>query len=330
MTSVAVIPGDGIGKEVIPPALRVMEALVPDLEIVMVEAGLEKWKKTGAAITAWDLEVIKSCRCVLLGAVTTPPDPDYKSVVLTIRKELDLYANIRPFKSWKKSGEFDFVIVRENTEGLYSGLEETREDQATTTRLITRKGCRRIAEAACKIASQRISEGKGGKITIVHKANVLKSDRFFRSHCQQVIQENRLEYNEMLVDSTAYNMVLQPQRFQVILTSNLFGDILSDLAAALTGGLGLSPSANLGDHHALFEPVHGSAPDIAGQNRANPIAAILSVKMMLDWMKETKKAEKIQKAVENTLNKGIRTPDLQGKNTTEEVANQILKELENL
>ncbi|MFA4936213.1 MAG: isocitrate/isopropylmalate family dehydrogenase, partial [Candidatus Methanoperedens sp.] len=192
----AVIPGDGIGREVIPAALVVLDAFGMDIEKVPLDIGYGKWEKTGSALTDEDMAIIKECDCVLFGAITTPPDPNYKSVLMRLRKELDLYANIRPFVPLEKvtlpcGKKFDFVIVRENTEGMYSGVEELHENAAYTTRIITRKGSERIAESACRIANERKK-----RLTIVHKANVLKSDSFFRDVCISVIKRRGISYNE--------------------------------------------------------------------------------------------------------------------------------------
>ena len=322
---IAIVPGDGIGQEVMPAALSVLDAFGLDIEKVPFEIGFGKWEKTGNAIIDDDIRLLKECDCVLFGAITTPPDPNYKSVLLRIRKELDMYANIRPFKPLRYvrlpcSGDFDFVIVRENTEGLYSGVEELQKDVAYTTRIITRKGSERIAEQACRIAKQRKK-----RLTIVHKANVLKSDSFFRDVCIGVAKKNGIEYHEMFVDAMAYDMILHPGKYDVIVTTNLFGDILSDEAAALVGGLGICPSANIGDRYAFFEPIHGSAPDIAGKGIANPIAAILSVKMMLEWAGFQKEATAIEMAVNRVLEDGVVTPDLRGAFSTLDVANAITK-----
>jgi methanogen homoisocitrate dehydrogenase len=322
---IAIVPGDGIGKEVIPAALSVLDAFGLDIEKIPLEIGYGKWERTGSALTDDDLDIIKECDCVLFGAITTPPDPNYKSVLVRLRKELDLYANIRPFSPLKTvrlpcAKKFDFVIVRENTEGMYSGVEELHEDAAYTTRVLTRKGCERIAERACAMAKTRKKY-----ITIVHKANVLKSDSFFRDICTGVAKRNGITYNEMLVDAMAYDLVLRPEKYDVIVTTNLFGDILSDEAAAIAGGLGLCPSANTGDRYALFEPIHGSAPDIAGKGIANPIAAILTVRMMLEWMGETEDAKSINRAVDSVLQQGIMTPDLGGSYSTVDVSDAIAK-----
>jgi len=325
---VAVIEGDGIGKEVIPAAIDVLNVVNLDFEQVPVEIGYGKWERTGLAMDEDDLELMRSCDCILFGAITTPNDPNYQSVLLRIRQELDLYANIRPFRPlgitmdipYKPAKPFDIIIVRENTEGLYAGIEDVNQNRACSTRMVTRKGCLRIAKAACKLA-----KGRGNRITIVHKANVLKSCGFFRDICIKVANENSVHYNEMLVDTMAYSLVLNPERYDVIVTTNLFGDILSDLCAALVGSLGLCPSASIGDKYALFEPVHGSAPDIAGKGIANPLAAILSTKMMLEWAGEFEKAGLVQSAVDNVLQKGLRTADLGGSASTNDMANAIVE-----
>jgi len=259
------------------------------------------------------------CRGVLFGAITTPPDPSYRSVLLAIRKGLDLYANIRPFQD----AGMDLLIVRENTEGLYSGIEEVGVDRSTTLRVITRRGSKRIAEAACKLA-------KGRKLTIVHKSNVLKSDVLFLRTCREVAGAAGVEREDMLVDAAAYNMVKDPRRFQLMVATNLFGDILSDLAAGLAGSLGLCASANLGDSHALFEPIHGSAPDIAGHGIANPVGAIRSAAMMLDWLGDDERAKTIEEAVLWALGRGYRTPDLGGRCGTADVTAAVAGRVEEL
>jgi len=319
----AIVPGDGIGREVIPAALTVLDAFALEIEKIFLDIGYGKWERTGDAITDEDIDIIRECNCVLFGAITTPPDPDYRSVLLRLRKELDLYANIRPFSPLTNvtlpcASKFDFVIVRENTEGMYSGVEELHEDVVYTTRVITRRGSERIAEQACALAKERKKQ-----VTIVHKANVLKSDSFFLDVCKDVARKNGVSFNEMLVDAMAYDLILHPEKYDVIVTTNLFGDILSDEAAAMVGGLGLCPSANIGDRYALFEPVHGSAPDIAGKGIANPIAAILSIKMMLEWMGKTEEARSIVRAVDCVLQDGIVTPDLGGSYLTTDVSNAI-------
>ncbi|WP_406671068.1 isocitrate/isopropylmalate family dehydrogenase [Methanolobus sp. ZRKC4] len=320
----AIVEGDGVGKEVIPAAIEVLDALCLDVEKVPVELGYGKWEKTGSAITDEDIVTLKECDCVFFGAVTTPPDPNYKSVLLTIRKELDMYANIRPIRPLPGvhgilgRSNFNFVIVRENTEGLYSGIEEIGENASYTKRVITKEGSRRIAEYACKLAKSRQNE-----LIIVHKSNVIKSDRLFLDVSRQAAIDAGVVHRDELVDSFAYNLITSPWKYDVIVTTNLFGDILSDMSGALVGGLGLLPSANIGTKHAFFEPVHGSAPDIAGEGIANPIAAILSLKMLLEWHGNLAEAAIVEEAVDAALNMGVCTPDLGGKYTTSEVGDII-------
>lgn len=336
---IAVIEGDGVGHEIIPAALKVLSKFNENnikgrtnntvfdhqFELIPFDIGYGRWERDGIAMTDDDMDEISKCDCVLFGAITTPPDPQYKSVLLRLRKELDLYANIRPIKSLlPDSDPIDFVIVRENTEGMYSGIEEIGDDVSTTTRIITRKGSQRIAEYACDIAKKR-----KGELTIVHKSNVLKSDRLFLNVCTETAKTAGVSYNDNLVDSMAYKLVRDPTCVDVIVTTNLFGDILSDMAAAFVGGLGMCASANLGKGHALFEPIHGSAPDIAGKGMANPIAAILSVRMMLEWM-GIPQASVIDDAIVHVLQTGIRTPDLGGTNTTSEMAEAIAEQVEGL
>lgn len=321
----AVIEGDGIGREVIPAAVEVLDAFGLEFEKVPLEIGYARWERTGTAMSEEDMEIIKSCNAVLFGAVTTVPDPGYKSVLLTIRKELDLYANVRPVKPLSGvvgvSGrsDFDFIIVRENTEGLYSGIEEIGHDLSWTKRVITRKGSERIAEYACELAKKR-----SGKLTIVHKSNVLKSDKLFLDVCRETASSYGVEYGDMLVDSMAYSLIMHPEKYDVVVTTNLFGDILSDMCAALVGSLGLVPSANIGKKYAFFEPVHGSAPDIAGKGISNPLAAILCVKMLLEWMGKPE-ARLIDAAIADLLQKKIITPDLGGRASTAEVGNAVAK-----
>ena len=251
----AVIEGDGIGREVIPEAVKVLDAFGLDIEKVTLELGYAKWQRVGTAMSNEDLETIKGCDAVLFGAVTTVPEPNYTSVLLTIRKELDLYANIRPIKpipgvvGITGKSDFDLIIVRENTEGLYSGIEEIGSEISLTKRIVTRRGSERIAEYACKLAKQRKN-----KLTIVHKSNVLKSDNLFLDVCRLNASDHGVEYEDMLVDSMAYSLMMHPEKYDVVVTTNLFGDILSDMCAALVGSLGLVPSANIGKNMLFSNP----------------------------------------------------------------------------
>ena len=310
---VAVVAGDGIGPEVVESALEVLRAAGADLDLVHVEVGLGRWKRTGEAMGDEDLETIRECDCILFGAITTPPDPGYRSVLLRLRRALDLYANIRPFQS----KDLDFVIVRENTEGLYSGVEEVGEEESRTTRVITRLGSERIAEVASDLAAKR------RLLTIIHKSNVLKSDWLFLQTCRTVAERRGIPYEDMLVDAAAYNLVRNPKRFDVLVTTNLFGDILSDEAAGVVGSLGLCASANIGASRALFEPIHGSAPDIAGKGIANPVGAIRSAAMMMEWLGDARIASRIESAVQKALAAGVKTPDLGGSCSTADVTRAV-------
>lgn len=319
---IAVLPGDGIGREVVPVAVDVLKAVVPGAEYVHIDVGHERYTREGVALADEDLDAVKQCDAILFGAITSPPKKCYKSVILTLRRELDMYANVRPFKSCAISPyAVDFTIYRENCEDLYCGMEDVKEDIVLSTRKITRHASERIARAACRKPGLK-------KLTIVHKANVLRSCELFRDACIGVAREVNVPYEEMLVDAMAYNMIRDPSRYDTIVTTNLFGDILSDEAAALIGGLGLSPSANVGDRYALFEPVHGSAPDIAGKGIANPIAAVLSAGMLLEWSGRRREAKIVQQAVDRTISDGVLTPDMGGRHGTADIRSSLLKHLE--
>ena len=315
MTRIAVVEGDGIGREVIPVAQKALFLLHPEYEFFPVEVGYGRWEQTGCPCADADIAALKTADAVLFGAITTPPMKDYQSVVLRIRKALDLYANLRPVKG----NGFDIMIVRENTEGLYSGIEERGPDRATTLRVVTRKGTERIARAAIRIAKNR-----QGKLTVGHKANVLKSDVFFRDLCIEEAKKAGVSYNEKFIDALSLDVLQHPQAYDVIVTTNIFGDILSDVASYLVGGLGLVPSANIGDRYALFEPVHGSAPDIAGKDIANPIAALRSAAMLLSHLGDSDGAGRIESAIEKALVSGIRTRDLGGSAGTREFSAAVL------
>jgi isopropylmalate/isohomocitrate dehydrogenase-like protein len=330
MYKIALIPGDGIGKTVIPEAVRVLESTGLAFKFQYLEVGYEVFKRVGTSVPQDVLSRIKETAACLFGATTTPIGvSDYKSAVVTLRKALDLYANIRPVKSYPiKNGvrNLDLVIVRENTEGLYSGVEFETKNAAFTLRVITRRASERIARFAFNLAMERRK-----KLTIVTKVNILrKSCGLFREISLRIAKDvPEVVVDELLIDTAAMNLVLEPQRFDVILTTNLFGDILSDEAAALVGGLGLVPSANIGDDYALFEPVHGSAPNIVGKGIANPIAAILSAKMMLAYLGENKWAERIEEAILTVLATGnTLTPDIGGIATTREVTKAIIAALD--
>lgn len=318
MTSIAVVEGDGIGHEVIPVARQVLALLHPEYEYFSVEVGYSRWEQTGCPCADRDIAALKEADAILFGAVTTPPMKDYQSVVLRIRKALDLYANLRPVKDQG----FDIMIVRENTEGLYSGIEEIDSDRATTLRVVTRKGAERIVRTAVRLAQQR-----RGTLTVGHKANVLKSDVFFRDICLAEANAAGVLCNDKYIDALALDILQHPQAYDVVVTTNIFGDILSDVASYLVGGLGLVPSANIGDRYALFEPVHGSALDIAGKNIANPIAAIRSAAMLVAHLGDTAGADLIEQAIRKTLSRGIKTRDLGGTAGTRELGEVVVQEI---
>ena len=313
---VAVVEGDGIGKEVVPVAKAALGILHPEFDFFDVEVGYGVWSRTGEAVSDDGLAMLRESDAVLFGAVTTPPSPDYRSVVVRIRKELDLFANIRPV--WGEG--FRITVVRENLEGLYSGIEEIGKDRATTLRLLTRQGCTRIAACACRLAM-------GKTLTIGHKANVLKSDTLFRDICMEQATAAGVRYNERYIDALCLDVLQHPGSYDVIVTTNMFGDILSDVTAYLVGGLGMLPSANIGDRHSLFEPVHGSAPDIAGKDIANPVAALRSAALMLRHAGDRAGADAIERAIQAAISRGARTRDLGGTAGTREFGDAVLEQL---
>jgi homoisocitrate dehydrogenase len=308
-----VIPGDGVGQEVTPVAVEVLRAVLPNLQVTQAEAGWETFQQTGSALPPETLRIAKDCGVVLFGAVASPSHPveGYLSPIVALRRKLDVFANLRPLRGWPVSGahpSLDLLVVRENTEGLYSGRERREGDTAISERVITRRGSERVARMAYQLAA-----ASGWRVTIVHKANVLRvSDGLWRETCLAVAQDfPQVETDEGLVDAVAYHLVRDPGRYRLLLCPNLYGDILSDLAAGLGGGLGMAPSLSLGERFAIAEPVHGAAPDIAGQGVANPIGAILSAAMLarFTWGRPDV-ADAIESAVEGMLAAGILTPDL--------------------
>jgi len=318
MTRIAIVEGDGIGHEVIPVAQRALELLHPEYEFFSVDVGYHRWEQTGCPCADRDIAELKTADAILFGAIMTPPMKDYQSVVLRLRKALDLYADLRPVKG----DGFDIMIVRENTEGLYSGIEEIGPDRATTLRVVTRKGTERVVRSAIRLAQQR-----KGKLTIGHKANVLKSDVFFRDICLTEAKTAGVTYNDRFIDALALDILQHPDSYDVIVTTNIFGDIISEVASYLIGGLGLASSANIGDRYAMFEPVHGSAPDIAGKNIANPIAALRSAGMLLAYCGDAKGLDRIEAAIQAVLAEGIRTRDLGGSAGTREFGEAVLRRL---
>ncbi|MDO5823093.1 homoisocitrate dehydrogenase [Methanobrevibacter sp.] len=328
MYNIAVISGDGIGKEVMSACEYLLDKLDLEFSFKYGEAGFDCYNKNGTTLPEETIKISKDSDAVLFGASTSTPGQP--SPIINLRKELNVYANVRPIKSYKGVNsihdDIDFVIVRENTEGLYSQIEYGDKNKMIAERIITRKASERISKVAFNICVKR---GEN-KVTCVHKSNVLKkTDGVFKESFYKVAQNYpQIKTEDFYVDAMAMYLVTQPQNFDVIVSSNLFGDILSDESAGLVGGLGLAPSGNIGDHNGLFEPVHGSAPDIAGKNIANPCSMILSASMMLDYLGEWEISNNIKNAVEKIISEcKVRTPDLGGDSSTMEVTKAIVKEL---
>ena len=324
---IAVIPGDGIGKEVMEATISVLDKLNLNFNYVYGEAGDECLKENGTALPEKTLEIIKNSDACLFGAAgETAAD-----VIVKIRQEMKMFANLRPVKTYPNTNSLfdniDFMIVRENTEGMYIADEESyTDDGAIARRIITKNAEKRIIDYAFKYAKKN----NKSKVTAVHKANVLKkTEGLFKEIFYEVAKNYpEIATEDFYVDATAMYLITQPQNFEVIVTTNLFGDILSDEGAGLVGGLGLIPSANIGEDAALFEPVHGSAPDIAGQNKANPIAMMLSAIMMLRYLGENEAADTFDNAILNVLSDADKlTSDLGGSATTLELTNEIIKKL---
>lgn len=320
---IAVIPGDGIGKEVMEATISVLDELDVDFDYIYGIAGDECNEEHGTPLPQETIDIVRDSDACLFGAAgETAAD-----VIVKIRQEMKMFANLRPVKSYPNTKSLfenvDFMIVRENTEGLYiADQEEETEDGAIAKRVITREAEERIIDYAFQYAK----DNNRTKVTAVHKANVLKkTDGLFKEIFYEVSEKyTDIDTEDFYVDATAMYLVTQPQEFQVVVTTNLFGDILSDEGAGLVGGLGLIPSANIGADGALFEPVHGSAPDIAGQQKANPIAMMLSAIMMLRYLGENDAADKFDAAILKVLSEGkTLTGDLGGSATTMEVAQAV-------
>ena len=323
--NIAVIPGDGIGSEVMESTITVLNNLNLDFNYIYGEAGDACLEKTGYALPEKTIEIVRNADACLFGAAgETAAD-----VIVKLRQEMKMFANLRPVKSYPNTNSLaeniDFIIVRENTEGLYiADKEEFTDEGAVAKRVITREAEERIIDYAFQYAK----DNNKSKVTGVHKANVLKkSDGLFKDIFYEVGEKYPdIEKEDFYVDATAMYLITQPEKFEVIVTTNLFGDILSDEGAGLVGGLGLIPSANIGNDGALFEPVHGSAPDIAGKGIANPIAMILSAVMMLKYLGENESGEKLENAILKLLTEAkVLTGDLGGNATTNEVTNEIIK-----
>ncbi len=372
MYRIAMIPGDGVGQEVVPAAQAVLEALHLPITFVPLEAGWGTFQRTGTALPQSTAAAVRGCDGAIFGATQSPSQKveGYNSPILALRKQLDLYANLRPIVSLPVPGSrpgIDLLIVRENTECLYVRQERLEDDgdTAIAQRVITRRASERIARKAFDLAqarnsitqsiTQRRKDAEAQErlhssqftvhnsqlsprpspltprplVTIVHKANVLSlTDGLFRESCLAVAREYPdVQVEEQLVDSMIYRMILQPERYDVVVAPNLYGDILSDAAAALVGGLGLASSANASDNFVLAEPVHGSAPDIAGRGIANPCATILAAAQLLDSLGEDLAAQRIRQAVHRTLADGILSADLGGGARTVDVTNAVIERL---
>ena len=328
---ICLLLGDGIGPGIIDCAEQVLYALHLDLEFVRAEIGFGAYERLGTPLPDSTLEEIRCSSATLFGAVTTPPDiPNYFSPVVRMRQSLELYANLRPCHSIHHPSSrpnIDFIIVRENTEGLYSGIERLEDDgkRAITERVITRKGSERILRKAFDLARQTNRR----TVHVVHKANVLRQTcGLFRSIAIEIAKEYLdIAMYEMLVDTCAMELVRAPEQFEVIVTTNLFGDILSDEACMFVGGLGVAASGNIGTEAAVFEPVHGSAPTLVGTGRANPVATFLAAAMMLDYLNEKESAERLRNVVNDCIANGESTPDLGGNLTTSQVTERVISHL---
>jgi 3-isopropylmalate dehydrogenase len=339
---ISCIEGDGIGPELFAAARQVLDSISETFDIrfryVNAPAGDKELKRSGSALPKSSFEAIKGSDCCL----KAPVGESAKDSILKIRQELDLYSNIRPAKNYHFVGSkflgVDLVIVRENTEDLYVGRESVYDGgkKATALKIITKKASTRIARHAFDLAlsrrGERNAKGKPSSVVCVSKSNVLpKTDGLFVKSCESVSKSYpSVSFSNMYVDSAAMNLIRNPEEFDVIVTSNMYGDILSDEASQVVGGIGIAPSANIGDDFALFEPVHGAAPDIAGKGIANPLAMLFSVKMMLDWLGKTKRNQNCIRASSALLDaicavgeSGLKTPDIGGSASTDQVVRGI-------
>jgi len=335
MYKISLITGDGIGPELSESAISVLETIhdKTDLkfDIQKLLAGDIALKQTGNALPEDTVKSIKNSDVCL----KAPVGESAADVIVVLRRMFDLYANIRPAKSYPQMpalrDDIDMVIVRENTEDLYTGKEFRLDDAAVALRIISKKASKRIAKYAFETAVQR---NNMKKVTCVHKSNVMRvTDTLFADSCKEIAREYpQIEFEEMYVDACAMNLIRQPQKFDVIVTTNLFGDILSDESSQVVGGLGMAPAANIGDNFALFEPVHGAAFDIAGQNIANPSSFLLSLKMMFDWLGKKNNdskcfdvGAKIESVIFDLVKKSLKTKDIGGDKTTSEFTREITK-----
>ncbi|MDF2502986.1 MULTISPECIES: isocitrate/isopropylmalate dehydrogenase family protein [Clostridium] len=330
---ITLIPGDGIGPEVTEAARLVIEASGVKVNWEVVEAGEKVMEEYKTPLPDYVLDSISKNKIALKGPITTPVGKGFRSVNVALRQKFNLYANVRPVKTYpgikSRYTDVNFVIVRENTEDLYAGIEHKIGDYAAESiKIITRPASERIAKFAFELAK---SEGRK-KVTAVHKANIMKfSDGLFLECARKIAEEYKdkdIEFEDVIVDAMSMKLVQNPERYDVLVLPNLYGDILSDMGAGLVGGLGVVPGANIGEDIAVFESVHGSAPDIAGKGLANPLATILSGVMMLRYLGELEAADRIDAAVTKVLKEGTKlTQDLGGTSSTKEFAGEIIKNL---
>ncbi|MDI9475739.1 MAG: isocitrate/isopropylmalate dehydrogenase family protein [Natronincolaceae bacterium] len=326
--TITLIDGDGIGKDIIDATVKIIEATGVKIAWDRQEAGFSTYEKYGNPLPDETIKSIEKNKIALKGPLTTPIGTGFRSINIALRQHFKLFANIRPIKSFDGIDslykDLDFVVVRENTEGLYTGIEFMVNDNiAQSIKIISRAASLKICNFAFELARRE----KRQKVTLTHKANIMKlSDGLFLKTGKEVADNYKdIQFEDIIVDAMAMKMVMNPKNFSVIVAPNLYGDILSDLGAGLIGGLGIAPSGNIGDDFAIFEPVHGSAPDIAGKNIANPISAILSGAMMLKYIDEAEAALKIEKALGDTLkNSESRTIDIGGKLSTTEFTDAVI------
>lgn len=332
------IPGDGIGPEISQATLKVLQAAGANIEFEEHPAGVGALEKGLEVLPDTTLEAISRCKVALKGPCSTPIGGGFTSVNVGLRKRLNLFAAVRPVRSLKgvktRFEGVDLIVIRENTEGLYSGLEnEVVAGVVCSMKVATEAACKRIAHWAFRFATHR----RRAKITVFHKANIMKlGDGMFRRNAQQVHREDypNIDLDELIIDAGCMRLVQDPSRFDILLMENLYGDVVSDLCAGLVGGLGVTPGANIGDDTAIFEAVHGSAPDIAGQGIANPLALLMSAEMMLHYLADQSDdkhldqcADRIRGAYEGALENGEKTRDLGGELSTEQFAQAVIARL---
>ena len=332
MKKVTLIPGDGIGTEISESLVEIFKAAKVPVEFETENAGTDVYEKTGELIPESLYESVERNKIAIKGPITTPIGKGFRSINVYLRKKYDLYTNFRPSRNLPgietRYKNIELAIFRENTEGIYIGEEKFEDEEKTSAiaiKRITRKGSERIIKSAFEYAKNN----KISKVTVVHKANILKyTDGMFLEIAREVAKNYEgIDLEELIIDNMCMQLVTNPERFKVIVTMNLYGDILSDLVAGLVGGLGVAPGANIGDDIAIFEAVHGSAPDIAGQNKANPLALLLSSLEMLKYLNLNDFAQKIENAILKTLESDCKTGDLGGNATTTEFTKKIIENL---